>query len=43
VDAVSAAGPSDEPAAPDERMPGMRLHRLRANDAFDLEHRQPLR
>lgn len=43
VDAVSAADPSDEPAAPGERVPGMRLHRLRANDAFDLEHRQPLR
>jgi cyanophycinase len=26
-----------------ERVPGMRLHRLRADDAFDLERRHPLR
>ena len=43
VDAVPAAGPSVEPAAPDERVPGMRLHRLRADDSFDLERRHPLR
>jgi hypothetical protein len=24
-------------------VPGMRLHRLRADDAFDLERRHPLR
>jgi cyanophycinase len=43
VDAVPPADPSVEPAAPDERVPGMRLHRLRADDAFDLERRLPLR
>src|ERR1700722_16206352 len=43
VDAVPAADPSDEPAAAGERVPGMRLHRLRADDAFDLERRRPLR
>lgn len=43
VDTVPAADPSDEPAAPGERAPGMRLHRLRADDAFDLERRHPLR
>jgi cyanophycinase len=42
VDAVPVADP-DEPAAPDERVPGMRLHWLRADDAFDLERRHPLR
>jgi cyanophycinase len=43
VDAVPVAGPSVEPAAPGERAPGIRLHRLRADDAFDLEGRHPLR
>lgn len=43
VDALPVAAPSDEAAASGERMPGMRLHRLRADDAFDLERRRPLR
>jgi cyanophycinase len=43
VDAVPAAGPCVEPAAAGEQVPGMRLHRLRAHDAFDLERRHPLR
>lgn len=43
VDAAPVTGPSDEPAASGEPVPGMRLHRLRADDAFDLEHRHPLR
>jgi cyanophycinase len=43
VDASPVAESSDEPAAPGERVPGMRLHRLRADDAFDLERRRPLR
>jgi cyanophycinase len=43
VDAVPVADPSAPPAAPDERAPGMRLHRLRADDGFDLERRHPLR
>ncbi len=43
VDAVPVTGPPEEPAAPGERVPGMRLHRLRADDAFDLERRRPLR
>jgi cyanophycinase len=43
VDAVPAPGPSAEPAAPGERVPGMRLHRLRSGDVFDLERRRPLR
>jgi len=42
VDTVRAADPPDDPAAPGERAPGMRLHRLRADDAFDLERRHPL-
>jgi cyanophycinase len=32
-----------EPAAPRERPPGLRLRRLRADEAFDLERRHPLR
>jgi cyanophycinase len=43
VDAAPAADPDAEPAAPDERVPGMRLHRLRPGDAFDLERRRSLR
>ena len=43
VEAVPVADPSAEPAAPGERVPGMRLHRLRSGDAFDLERRRPLR
>jgi cyanophycinase len=45
VDAVPVADPSAEPdeRVPDERVLGMRLHRLRADDAFDLERRHPLR
>jgi cyanophycinase len=43
VDAAPAANPSDEPDASGERVPGIRLHRLRADDAFDLERRRPLR
>ena len=44
VDAVAATGPSAEPPAPGEGAPpGMRLHRLRSGDAFDLERRHPLR
>jgi cyanophycinase len=43
VDAVPVADPSDEHAASGERVPGMRLHRLHADDAFDLERRHPLR
>jgi cyanophycinase len=43
VDAVPGADPAEEPAAPGERWPGMRLHRLHADDAFDLERRRPLR
>jgi cyanophycinase len=43
VEAVPVAGPSAEPAASGERVPGMRLHRLRSGDAFDLERRRPLR
>ncbi len=43
VDAVPVAGPSAEPAASGERVRGMRLHRLRSGDAFDLERRRPLR
>lgn len=44
VDAVAAAGPSAEPSASGEGAPpGMRLHRLRPGDAFDLERRHPLR
>jgi len=44
VDAVAAAGPSAEPSASGEGAPpGMRLHRLRSGDAFDLERRHPLR
>ena len=42
VDAVPAAGPSDGAAASGERVPGVRLHRLRSGDAFDLERRHPL-
>jgi cyanophycinase len=43
VDAVPVADPSDERAAPGERVPGVRLHRLRADDTFDLERRHPLK
>jgi cyanophycinase len=43
VDAVPASDPTAEPAASGERVRGMRLHRLRADDAFDLERRHPLR
>jgi cyanophycinase len=43
VDAGPVAGPADEPAASGERAPGIRLHRLRSDDAFDLERRCPLR
>src|ERR1700722_322736 len=43
VDAVPVADPSAEPAASGERAPGIRLHRLRPGDAFDLEGRRPLR
>lgn len=43
VDAVPVADPLDEPAASGARLPGVRLHRLRADDAFDLERRHPLR
>jgi cyanophycinase len=39
----AAAGSSAEPAASGERAPGLRLHRLRSGDAFDLERRRPLR
>jgi cyanophycinase len=43
VDAAPGAGPAEEDAAPGERVRGMRLHRLRADDGFDLERRHPLR
>jgi len=43
VDAAPAADSTAEPAASGERAPGMRLHRLRPGDAFDLERRRPLR
>ena len=43
VDAAPAADSTAEPAASGERVPGMRLHRLRPGDAFDLERRRPLR
>ena len=44
VDAVAAADPSAGPSASGEGAPpGMRLHRLRSGDAFDLERRRPLR
>jgi cyanophycinase len=40
---VAVAGPPVGPAVPGERAPGMRLHRLHKDDAFDLERRHPLR
>ena len=43
VDAAPAADSTADPAASGERVPGMRLHRLRPGDAFDLERRRPLR
>ncbi len=43
VDAAPAADSPAEPAAAGERAPGLRLHRLRSGDAFDLERRRPLR
>jgi len=43
VEAVPVAAASDEPDASGERVPGMRLHRLRADDAFNLERRHPIR
>ena len=42
VDAGPVADPLEEPAASGELVPGVRLHRLRADDAFDLERRHPL-
>jgi cyanophycinase len=42
-DPVPVAGPPAGPAVPGERAPGTRLHRLHADDAFDLERRHPLR
>jgi cyanophycinase len=43
VEAAPVADPPAEPAASGERVPGMRLHRLRSGDAFDMERRRPLR
>jgi cyanophycinase len=46
VEAAPAADPpaaeSVESAGAGERVPGMRLHRLRTGDAFDLERRHPV-
>jgi cyanophycinase len=42
VDAVSAADPPAESAGSGERVPGIRLHRLRTGDAFDLARRHPI-
>ena len=46
VDAVPAADPesaeSAESAGSGERVPSIRLHRLRTGDAFDLERRHPI-
>jgi cyanophycinase len=43
ADPVSVTGPSVKPAAPGGEAPGRLLHRLHADDAFDLESRHPLR
>jgi cyanophycinase len=43
ADPASAAESTDELGAPGELASGLRLHRLHADDAFDLGRRRPLR
>jgi cyanophycinase len=43
MDPASATEPSDEFVPPGGLASGVRLHRLHAGDAFDLERRHPLR